>query len=243
MMKNIGRLYSFLPYSFKQQDCFIKYNYKYLFCALRKCSSQNKEHSYLDFNSNLSDEEKTAIVKNMMVLENFVSNDDEMSILNEIEPYLKKLHYEFNHWDDAIHGFRETEKQKWNIENSKILDRLRNIAFPLNCNQLQHVHVLDLSPNGYIKPHIDSTRFCGNTIAGLCLLSDAVMRLVHKDNNVNYIDVLLKRRSLYIMRDVARYDYTHEILPNSSSVFRKKTIPRTRRISVICRNEPNKNES
>ena len=67
-------------------------------------------------------------------------------------------------------------------------------------NLLAHVHVLDLHENGYIKPHVDALRFCGNTIAGLCLLSDAVMKLTHEKDESKYAYALLKRRSLYIMR-------------------------------------------
>lgn len=63
-------------------------------------------------------------------------------------------------WFQAIHGYRETERLKWNPENTKIVNRIRKIAFPSNCAQLQHVHVLDLAQNGYIKPHIDATRVC-----------------------------------------------------------------------------------
>jgi alkylated DNA repair protein alkB homolog 7 len=82
-----------------------------------------------------------------------------------------------------------------------------------------------LAEDGHIKPHVDSVRFCGNTIAGLSLLSDSVMRLIRttesdeiaakdqssndysrtkfeKDENAFYADVLLKRRSLYIMKYV-----------------------------------------
>ena len=36
---------------------------------------------------------------------------------------------------------------------------------------------------------------------------------------------------------VARYEYTHEILPDELSVFKGVRIPRDRRISVISRNE------
>ena len=43
-------------------------------------------------------------------------------------------------------------------------------------------------------------QFCGNTIAGISLLSSSVMRLVHQENKDKYADILLKRRSLYIMR-------------------------------------------
>lgn len=81
-------------------------------------------------------------------------------------------------------------------------------------------------------------QFCGNTIAGLSLLSDSVMRLVHNTNKSLIANILLKRRSLYIMKDTARFDYTHEILKDEESIFAGKPVPRERRISVICRNEP-----
>ncbi|CAH1111803.1 unnamed protein product [Psylliodes chrysocephalus] len=163
---------------------------------------------------------------------------EEQSILDEVDPYMKKLRYEFDHWDDAIHGYRETERLKWNESNTKILDRVRSIAFPPNVAQLKFVHILDLDKNGYIKPHIDAIRFCGNTIAGLSLLSDSIMRLVHDKNKCLNADILLKRRSLYIMKDSARFDYTHEILSNDNSVFKDQKVFKDRRISVICRNEP-----
>ncbi|KAJ8956087.1 hypothetical protein NQ318_016540 [Aromia moschata] len=160
------------------------------------------------------------------------------SLLDEIEPYMKKLRYEFDHWDDAIHGYRETERLSWNKENTNILDRVREIAFPPTVEPLKFVHILDLDKNGYIKPHIDAIRFCGDTIAGLSLLTNSVMRLVHDKNKNLYADILLKRRSLYIMKGTARFDYTHEILSNEHSVFGGKKILKDRRISVICRNEP-----
>lgn len=67
-------------------------------------------------------------------------------------------------------------------------------------NLLNHVHVLDLHENGFIKLHVDSTRFCGNTIAGLSLMGDCVMRLQNEKDKDKCAKVLLKRRSLYIMR-------------------------------------------
>ncbi|CAG9861489.1 unnamed protein product [Phyllotreta striolata] len=189
----------------------------------------------LEANSDLS----SSLINNMTVHDDFLSPTEEQTILEEIEPYMKRLRYEFDHWDDAIHGYRETERLKWNEVNTKILDRVRAIAFPPNVEQLKYVHILDLDKTGYIKPHIDAVRFCGNTIAGLSLLSDSIMRLVHDKNKDLYADVLLKRRSLYIMKDTARFDYTHEILCNEKSIFKGAQIFKDRRISVICRNEPN----
>lgn len=60
----------------------------------------------------------------------------------------------------AIHGFREIEHKKWNSDNDKILQRVRDVAFDKKSveNVLEHVHVLDLSKDGKINPHVDSIR-------------------------------------------------------------------------------------
>ncbi|KAK5638476.1 hypothetical protein RI129_012771 [Pyrocoelia pectoralis] len=178
------------------------------------------------------------LVNTMTVYENFLNAQDEESVLNEIEPYLKTLRYEFDHWDDAIHGYRETERLHWNPDNQKILDKVRSLAFPPSVTPLKFVHILDIDQKGYIKPHIDSDRFCGDTIAGLSLLSDCVMRLVRDDAKDMYVNVLLKKNSLYIMKSAARYQYTHEILKEDCSFFKNELVKRDRRISVICRNSP-----
>lgn len=172
------------------------------------------------------------------VREDFISEDEERALLQELEPGLKKKRYEFDHWDDAIHGYRETERVQWNAACEVVLGRVRSIAFPKGSSLLGPVHVLDLDKAGYIKPHIDSIKFCGSTIAGLSLLSDSVMRLVREDDSAEWLDLLLPRRSLYILRDQARFSYTHEILKDEESFFSGKRVPRHRRISVICRNLP-----
>ncbi|GIY50993.1 alpha-ketoglutarate-dependent dioxygenase alkB homolog 7, mitochondrial, partial [Caerostris extrusa] len=92
------------------------------------------------------------------VYENFISESEEKSLLTEIEPIFKRRRYQFDHWDGAIEGYRETEKEVWNEENSKIIQRLCQLSFPSDCGPMKHVHVLDLSKNGYIKPHIDSVK-------------------------------------------------------------------------------------
>ncbi|KAM4597928.1 alpha-ketoglutarate-dependent dioxygenase alkB homolog 7, mitochondrial [Polymixia lowei] len=168
----------------------------------------------------------------------FISEEEECALMQELEPGLRKKRYEFDHWDDAIHGYRETERVRWGSVCEEVLSRVRSVAFPEGSPLLGPVHVLDLDKAGYIKPHIDSVKFCGSTIAGLSLLSDSVMRLVKQDASNEWLDLLLPRRSLYILRDQARYDFTHEILKDEESVFHGKRVPRQRRISVICRNLP-----
>jgi alkylated DNA repair protein alkB family protein 7 len=103
------------------------------------------------------------------------------------------------------------------------------------------VHILDLHKNGYIKPHIDSTRYCGDTISGLSLLSDSVMRLRKKNERMELIvDLLLLRRSLYRLVGIARHDFKHEILAENESRFKEVQVPRERRVSVIIRELPNR---
>ncbi|XP_048871739.1 alpha-ketoglutarate-dependent dioxygenase alkB homolog 7, mitochondrial [Brienomyrus brachyistius] len=172
------------------------------------------------------------------VRENFISEEEERALLRELEPGLKKKRYEFDHWDDAIHGYRETERLRWGPECEAVLERIRSAAFPQGSQLLGPVHVLDLDQKGYIKAHIDSVKFCGSTIAGVSLLSDSVMRLVSEDKVEHWADLLLLRRSLYIIRDRARYKFTHEVLKDEDSFFLGERIPRERRISVICRNLP-----
>ncbi|XP_010736171.3 alpha-ketoglutarate-dependent dioxygenase alkB homolog 7, mitochondrial [Larimichthys crocea] len=168
----------------------------------------------------------------------FITEQEEGALMREVEPGLKKKRYEFDHWDDAIHGYRETERERWGEACEEILSRVRSVAFPEGSPLLGPVHVLDLDKTGYIKPHIDSVKFCGSTIAGLCLLSDSIMRLVKEDATNEWLDLLLPRYSLYILRDQARYNFTHEILKDEESVFNGQKVSRLRRISIICRNLP-----
>ena len=202
--------------------------------SLQNNSSNPK---YMVASDSLLHEEYSTLCKDMVVLENFLSEAEENQLFQELEPYMARLHYEYDHWDNAIHGFRETERLHWTKPNMDVLARVRKTAFPEGKPQLKYVHVLDLSAEGYIKPHIDSVKFCGDTIAGLSLLSDSVMRLVHEEKKHKFADVLLQRRSLYLMRDSARYHYTHEILKKDVSKFKNAIVPRGRRISVICRSE------
>ncbi|XP_008327924.1 alpha-ketoglutarate-dependent dioxygenase alkB homolog 7, mitochondrial [Cynoglossus semilaevis] len=178
------------------------------------------------------------LVSHVEVRTSFITEEEEEAFLRELEPGLKKKRYESDHWDDAIHGYRETERDRWSPECEKILSRVRSVAFNEGSSLLGPVHILDLDKSGYIKPHVDSVKFCGSTIAGLSLLSDSVMRLVKENSNSEWLDLMLPRRSLYILRDQARYDFTHEVLKDEDSFFNGHRVPRQRRISVICRNLP-----
>ncbi|XP_034104812.1 alpha-ketoglutarate-dependent dioxygenase alkB homolog 7, mitochondrial isoform X1 [Drosophila albomicans] len=241
---------------------------------LRRChravAAKNNNNKLTCFHGRWPTAEQRDFEQHMRIIPDFISEAEEQQLHEEVEPYMSRLRYEFDHWDDAIHGFRETERKKWYPSNREVLERVRQAAFEGAI--MSYVHVLDLAADGVIKPHVDSTRYCGNTISGISLLSDSVMRLVRtsaekyqqgnvgdgpsKDTSDNttddayrhqpeaklennfYADILLPRRSLYIMSHSARYNFTHEILAKEQSQFLGNPINKTRRISIICRNDP-----
>lgn len=82
-----------------------------------------------------------------------------------------------------------------------------------------------------IKPHVDSIKFSGGIVAGVSLLSHAVMKLQHDHEDCHYptqqeqdvetahqaeVELFLPRRSLYILSGPARYQFAHSIEENSS---------------------------
>jgi alkylated DNA repair protein alkB family protein 7 len=178
---------------------------------------------------------------------------------------LKRRRYEQDHWDAVIINFRECEHSKWSAEAAAVLEQLRSsisaVASPTTTTSssntsptspssnpitplkfLPSVHILDLHAEGYIKPHVDSVKFSGGIVAGLSLLSDAVMRLRPYDAEVDgpvdessYADCVLPQRSLYVMGGAARYQFTHEILPPAKSLFDGAEVARGRRISIMLR--------
>lgn len=226
-------------------------------CDLKFCSSStqtdgNQDTDLVSNNSNLisslqnpflvaSDHQTVEQLEaGLILIPDFINEEEEENLFAEVNPYLRKLRYEKSHWDDAIHDYRETEKREWNENNSSVIQRLRAVAFPGEglSPQQSYVHVLDVSAKGFIKPHVDSVRFCGTTVAGISLLTDSVMRFVKEADKNWFGDLLLPQRSLYIMKDDARYLYTHEICKDEESYFKQQRIPKGRRISIICRNSP-----
>lgn len=216
----------------------------------------NVVNSLMEFEGNWPEDVKQKFIQDMSVIENFISSQEEEEILAEVEPYLKRLKYETDHWDSAINVFRETERKSWYPQNRTIINRIIETAFKKGTSTLPHIHVLDLAADGVIKAHVDSVRFCGTTISGISLLTDAIMKLVQsttdpfeapedyrQQSKIDTSDlysckVLVPRRSLYIMSNSSRYNFTHEILSNEESIFKGQKVEKGRRISVICRDEP-----
>lgn len=53
---------------------------------------------------NIDDEKnnwKTELLATMKIYPDFISANEEDALFNEVEPYMKRLRYEFSHWDNV----------------------------------------------------------------------------------------------------------------------------------------------
>lgn len=98
------------------------------------------------------------VTSSMQIYPNFITENEEQTLLGEIEKVLKRIRYETSHWDDAIHNYRETEHLRWKPDNKVIIERVRQTAFASSAKHIKYVHILDIAKDGFIKPHIDSVR-------------------------------------------------------------------------------------
>nr|CAH8860544.1 unnamed protein product [Trichobilharzia regenti] len=233
-------------------------------------------------NTFCSDHDLAKIVSNDLVLkENFITEEEESNLIAELDSVLLRRKYQTEHWDYAIKDFRELERRNWKPVNQPVIRRLKtltvdslsnnktNITDSIDQLVLPLVHVLDLAESGEIMPHVDSVKFCGDSVTVLSLLSDCILRLAIApqsdvvgipENQWDYlhsltlpsigtwIDVFIPRRSVYVMRRALRYLCTHAILSNGEvgrmhqqheSVGLYSSSPRGRRVSVICRTHAN----
>jgi alkylated DNA repair protein alkB homolog 7 len=58
-------------------------------------------------------------------------------------------------------------------------------------------------------------------------------------DHVEFVDLYLPPRSLYVLADAGRYHYSHQLLPSGSVFYEKNgdpiTVERDHRISIIFR--------
>ncbi len=220
----------------------------------------------------------------------FLTKGEGTSFIKEVRQRMKRRKFENGHWDSVITGYREVElpdeplsswqsidpenncavqsiihKTRRHLEKNMIVDPTEksvNDGSPNNISWLP-CHAIDLSAQGELNAHVDSVKFSGDIVAGLSLLSGAIMRLrpsspewknvgenkiMHCSENESngYVDLYLPQLSLYVLSGMSRYQYTHELLP-SKSVFdfahkqgnavveESIDVIRGRRISIIFR--------
>lgn len=185
----------------------------------------------------------------LTLLADVVTPAEEARLAAQLDPPLRRRKYQRAHFDGVIEGYRELERPLGWFEpaNRAALGRVLAAAFgPGPPPPLLPAHILELAPGaeGFIRPHVDHVGASGRTVAGLSLLSDAVMQLTHAQEPERTVWLLLRARSLYVLAGEARYEWRHEILPDLRLFPRAlrtglhdRADDKARRIAVVFRDE------
>lgn len=204
------------------------------------------------------------------VWNDFITTEEEDKLVQFLDPTLQKKEYSKSHFDSVICNYKEHLLSHTIINQNEFLSNIFQRVKDKICAEgieLEFVHVLDIAEDGFIAPHVD-TDFTGGIVAGLTLLSDAVITfqphnpdlqeslLEEKKNSNNdaiknntklalnetivfpdlpRVELLVPKRSLYIITKEARYDWTHAIELQQNHKFKNELIERKRRISLMFR--------
>ena len=162
-----------------------------------------------------------------------VTEEEEAALVAQADSWFAGKPYEPGHFDGVASQYREIQKppRRFSRANRAIIDRLALATLPAGV-PLMPIHLLDLHAEGAIGRHVDHTEYSGAYIVGLSLLSEAVMEL-HHEHSTSSIEMLLPRRSAYVLTAEARYQWAH-VLPKEPS-FGGREIEKTRRLSILLR--------
>jgi alkylated DNA repair protein alkB family protein 7 len=178
----------------------------------------------------------------LYIHENIIDDNESNILCQWIDNKVKRKRYLSDHFDHVISNYKEFEYINNNNNDDKIdtiMKRISQIVIQnskINNIELLNPHVIDLSEDGYIGPHVDSIKFSGHLIAGLSLLSTRILSLVPvNSDNKEVIELYIKPKSLYILTNELRFDYSHSILGKNCSPKKLQPIDVKRRLSIMFR--------
>ena len=139
-----------------------------------------------------------------------ISEAEESALVAEAERWLARRAFEPGHFDNVIRNYREQQQPLGRVREPSraLLQKLSAAAVP--GAELLPVHVLELAADGVIGRHVDHVEYSGAYIVGLSLLSDAVM-VLHHEHSTSSVELLLPRRSVYVLTAAARYEWAHAL--------------------------------
>lgn len=201
----------------------------------------------------------------LRVYRDVVTEDEEASLVADADKFFRRTAFTDGHFDNVIVGYREAQKplRNFSAASRTVLERLTAAVFPADTSLLP-VHLLDLSPDGYIQRHVDHVEYSGAYIVGLSLLSDAVMTL-HLDQPAGaatgaagaaaassggdggdvWLPMRLPRRSMYVLHGEARYQWAHAVPLDAARWWgdavvseEGKPLRDGRRLAVLFRDAP-----
>ena len=168
------------------------------------------------------------ITKNLCVVPDFITIEEEKAFMEILGPKFQRRRYEGDHWDSVIVAYKETQLPSL-VENPEgyppvLKSALQRIeAFLRKTTQVENMeilpyHVVDLSNDGHIMPHVDSVKFSGGMVSGLSLLSTRILQLTPcspLDTVSNDQEQMQLELPYLELLDTNNNDYHHDLVRTS----------------------------
>jgi alkylated DNA repair dioxygenase AlkB len=167
----------------------------------------------------------------------FIDEAKEKQLLDEIDSqtwivdYLRRLQY---------YGYRNELDKPYDlipfpISMPPLIYQLSQeiVGQQILLHQPDQVIINEYVPGEGIKPHKDRAYY-ENQICGVNLGSGCIMRFI-KGKNEEVVDIVIPRRSLYVMQDDARKKWNHGIPPRKKDNIAGTLQHRERRVSITYR--------
>ncbi|AEJ35073.1 putative methyl-transferase [Acanthamoeba polyphaga mimivirus] len=160
-----------------------------------------------------------------------------MKKINESEwvvDYQRRLQY-YNYRNELFEPYdlipipNKIPKYLDQLINQMILDKIID-------QKPDQIIVNEYKPGEGLKPHFDRKDYYQNVIIGLSLGSGTIMEFYKNKPIPEKKKIYIPPRSLYIIKDDARYIWKHGIPPRKYDEINGKKIPRETRISITFRN-------
>ncbi|KAJ1569125.1 Alpha-ketoglutarate-dependent dioxygenase alkB 7, mitochondrial, partial [Cladochytrium tenue] len=200
--------------------------------------------------------EHRAVLDNLFICPDFLRSDEQQALADACLKKLRRL----------ARGYREASVSAWGqlafaqflkggsqaidpaeAEAIKLVERVRvaiggemeRVGEPVQ--DWLDPHLLELRDgNSGIGAHVDNLQASGQVIAGMCLLSPAVLVFRHAQQRDSAFSVLAEPGTLYMQRGRLRYEFTHEIpMRPEDHVFNGRPVARSRRVVVLLRDRRN----
>lgn len=172
---------------------------------------------------------------NIEYIDNFISIEDEFELCNMIDNQLwntdmkrRVQHYGYKY----DYTKRKIDNSMYLGEIPMWLNPILDKVTPYMNHRPDQIIINEYTPGQGISSHIDCEPCFDNKIVSLSLLSPCVMEF---RNSPDRQDILLKPRSIIVLKDEFRYNWTHGIRPRLSDNWNGKIIKRERRVSITFR--------
>lgn len=182
---------------------------------------------------------KIADISGLKYVPDFITQSDHDFLLKQIDsqPWLSDLKRRVQHY-----GYKYNYKARAidrSLHIGPLPDWASNLAYRLYDENIiselpDQVIVNEYQPGQGISSHIDCVPCFTDTIISLSLGSACVMNFTGVPTGEK-IPVLLEPRSIVVLKDDARYKWTHSIPARKVDRFYGQTITRERRVSLTFR--------